>query len=66
MTTTVIVHNSHRNVRIITEEQVYDRDKKTMTDEWRVIDTYDLMSCTLYQTYCTDTRRLVIIEPPID
>jgi hypothetical protein len=65
MTTTVIVHNSHRKVRIVTEEQVFDRDKETMTDKWRVIDTYDLMPCALFQAYCTETRRLIISEPPI-
>lgn len=66
MTTTVLVHNNHRVVRVVTEDQVYDHDKKVMTNEWREVGTVDVPPGQLYTTYCTDTRRLSIIEPPIE
>lgn len=66
MTTTVLVHNGHRSVRVITEDRVWDSDKQALTDDWREAGTVDVLAGQLYQTYCTDTRRLSIVEPPED
>jgi hypothetical protein len=63
MTTTVLIHNGHRDVRVITEDRVWDADKKTLSDEWREVGTVDIKPGQLYQTYCTDARRLTIVEP---
>jgi hypothetical protein len=65
MTTTVLVHNGHRSVRVITEDRVWDAEKNALSDDWREAGTVDIATGKLYQTYCTDTRRLVIVEPAL-
>lgn len=64
MTTTVLVHNGHRKVRVITEDRLWDHDKQALSDAWKEASTYDVEPGALFQTYCTDTRRLTIVEPP--
>lgn len=66
MTTTVIVHNSHRAVTVETVDRVYDHDKRVMTDEWKSAGIVTVLPGQLYQSYCTDTRKLIIHEPPIE
>jgi hypothetical protein len=66
MTTTVLVHNGHRKVRVITEDRVWDAEKQALSDDWKETGTTDVDSGVLFNTYCTDTRRLVIVEPPIE
>ncbi len=63
MTTTVLVHNGHRTVRVITEDSVWDAEKGAPTNEWCRADAVDIPAGVLYQTYCTDTRRITIVEP---
>lgn len=63
MTTTVLVHNGHRSVRVITEDRVWDAEKNALSDEWKQVGAQFVAAGQLYQTYCTDTRRLVIVEP---
>ena len=65
MTTTVLVHNNHRKVRVLTEDRVYDHEKQVVTDEWRDAGSVDIEPGQLYQTYCTDTRRVTIVEPKV-
>jgi hypothetical protein len=62
MTTTVIVHNAHRDVTVITEDRVYDHAAAKMTDEWQATNRAHISAGQLYQTYCTDTRRIVVVE----
>jgi hypothetical protein len=66
MTTTVLVHNGHRSVRVITEDRVWDPEKKALSDTWKEVSSHDVAAGHLYQTYCTDTRRLTIVEPAIE
>lgn len=66
MTTTILVHNGHRAVDVETVDRVYDHEKQVMTDEWKSADKTTVRPGTLYQTYCTDTRKVVIHEPPIE
>lgn len=66
MTTTVLVHNSHRSVRVITEDRVWDADKQALSDTWTEAGSVDIAAGQLYQTYCTDTRRIAIVEPELD
>jgi hypothetical protein len=64
MTTTVLVHNGHRDVLVKTEDRVWDADKNALSDDWSQNEPYyRVLAGQLYQTYCTDTRRLVIVEP---
>jgi hypothetical protein len=63
MTTTVIVHNGHRAVRVVTEDLRWDVEKQMLSDEWTEVGSQDIPAGQLYQTYCTDTRRLMIVEP---
>lgn len=65
MTTTVLVHNGHRPVRVITEERAWDAEKNALSDNWLETGTVDIAAGQLFQTYCTDTRRLVIVEPAL-
>lgn len=65
MTTTVLVHNGHRPVRVIAEDRVWDAEKDALSDDWREAGAVDIAAGQLYQTYCTDTRRLVIVEPAL-
>jgi hypothetical protein len=63
MTTTVLVHNGHRLVRVITEDRVWDAEKNALSDEWVRAGAVTVGRGQLYQTYCTDTRRITIVEP---
>lgn len=63
MTTTVIVHNAFKSVRVITEDRVYDHDKNALSDAWKHSGAQYVAPGQLYQTYCTDTRRVIILEP---
>lgn len=63
MTTTVLVHNGHRLVRVITEDRVWDAEKNMLSEDWTAAGTVDVAPGQLFQTYCTDTRRLTIVEP---
>lgn len=66
MTTTVLVHNGHRAVSVVTEDRVWDAEKQALSDNWRAVDSVVIKPGVLYQTYCTDTRRLTIIEPALE
>lgn len=63
MTTTVLVHNGHRAVRVTTEDLVWDAEKNALSNDWAPSGSFDVAAGQLFQTYCTDTRRLVIVEP---
>lgn len=68
MTTTVIAHlpaNQPKRLLVETFDRVYDHEKKAMTDEWRKADWCFVEAGALYQTYCTDTRRVLISEVPL-
>ncbi len=65
MTTTVLVHNSHRKVTVITEDRLWDSEKQALSDQWCETEKFDVMPGVLFQTYCTDSRRLTIVEPDI-
>ena len=65
MTTTVLVHNGHRKVRVITEDRLWNFDENALSDVWKEVGTLDVEPGQLLQTYCTDTRRLTIVEPEI-
>lgn len=65
MTTTILIHNGHRAVDVENVDRVYDHDKDVMTDEWKSAGVVTIQPGTLYQTYCTDTRKVVVHEPPI-
>jgi hypothetical protein len=62
MTTTVIVHNAHTAVTVTTYDRVYDHEHGKMTDDWRKVDSHVVIQGQLYTTYCTNTRRLEIVE----
>lgn len=66
MTTTVLVHNSHRPVRVVTEDRVWDADKQALSDAWTAAGSVDIAAGQLYHGYCTDTRRITIVEPELD
>jgi hypothetical protein len=63
MTTTVFVHNPHRSVRVITEDRVWDEERKALSDLWKETGVQYVASGQLFQTYCTDTRRITVVEP---
>lgn len=58
MTTTVIIHNKHRDVTVEIQDRAWD-DK---TDNWLYVSTVVIGAGELYQNCCTDTRRLIITE----
>ncbi len=62
MTTTILVHNGHHSVRVTTEDRVWDAEKKVLTDDWVHVGTQYVAAGQLYQTYCTDTRRVTVFE----
>lgn len=65
MTTTVIAHlpaDQPKRLLIETFDRVYDFDEKTMTNEWKKVDYVFVAAGALYQTYCTDSRRVLISE----
>lgn len=61
MTTLVIVHNAHRKVVVNTLDRVYDHENKVMTDDWTRT-SFVVEPGNLYQTYCTDTRKIEVVE----
>lgn len=68
MTTTVLAHlppDQKKRLLVETFDRVYDHDKQVMTDEWRQVDTRIVDAGQLMQTYCTDTRRVLISEIPL-
>lgn len=68
MTTTVLAHlpaDQPKRLLIESFDRVYDHDKKVMTDEWRKSDWTIIAAGALCQTYCTDTRRVLISEIPL-
>lgn len=68
MTTTVIAHlppDQKKRLLVETFDRVYDHENKVMTDEWRKSDWYFVEAGRLCQTYCTDTRRVLISEVPL-
>ena len=66
MTTTVLVHlppnQKEKRLLIETFDRVYDHDKRR--SEWQKVDYVFVQAGSLYQTYCTDTRRVLISEVP--
>lgn len=62
MTTTIIVHNGHRTVTIKESDRAYDHDAKKLTDNWKETNRIVVQPGQLFQTYCTDTRRVEIVE----
>ena len=62
MTTTVLVHNPHVEVTVVTEDRVWDPEKKVMTDDWAKANLVVVGPGQLHQTYCTNTRRITIVE----
>lgn len=66
MTTTVIVHNSHRKVTVVMEDRLWDADKQALSDAWKETGRVDVHPGSLFNGYCTDTRRLTIVEPPLE
>lgn len=68
MTTSVFAHlpkDQKRRLLIETFDRVYDHDKQVMTDEWRKVDYRFVDAGDLMQTYCTDSRRVLISEVPL-
>ncbi|VIO73881.1 hypothetical protein [Bradyrhizobium ivorense] len=65
MTTSVLVHNADRAVRVVHEDRVYDHEKKVYTDDWKADGGANIAPGQLYHTYCTETRRVTIVEPPL-
>ena len=63
MTTTVLVHNGHRSVRVIFEDRVWDADKNELSNVWKQTEAHYVATGQLFQTYATDTRRVIIVEP---
>jgi hypothetical protein len=66
MTTTVLIHNGHRSVRVLTEDRQWDVEKNAISDVWKDAGSVDVPAGALYQTYCTDTRRVTIVEPELE
>lgn len=65
MTTTVLAHlppDRPRRLLIETFDRVYDHEKQVMTDEWKKVDSRFVSAGQLMQTYCTDSRRVLISE----
>ncbi len=68
MTTTVIAHlpvGQPRRLLIETFDRVYDREKQVLTDEWKKVSYVFVDAGNLYQTYGTDSRRILISEVPL-
>lgn len=68
MTTTVLAHlpkDQPKRLLIETFDRVYDPTTHNMTDEWKKSDFVFIDAGTLYQTYCTDSRRILISEVPL-
>ena len=68
MTTTVFAHlpvGQPKRLLIETFDRVYDHEKKVMTDEWKKVDYSFVEAGHLYQSYCTDSRRVLISEVPL-
>ena len=68
MTTTVLAHippDQKKRLLVETFDRVYDHDKQVMTDEWRQVDTRIVDAGQLMQTYCADTRRVLVSEIPL-
>ncbi len=68
MTTTVLAHlplNQKKRLLIETFDRVYDHTKQVMTDEWIKVDFRFVDAGALFQSYCTDSRRMLISEVPL-
>lgn len=68
MTTTVLAHlppDQPKRLLIETFDRVYDPVKEVMTNEWKKVDYTFINAGQLYQTYCTDSRRVLISEVPL-
>jgi len=68
MTTTVLAHlppDQPRRLLVETFDRVYDLDKQVMTDEWKKVDFSFVDAGRLFQSYCTDSRRILISEVPL-
>ena len=51
------------NVHVHVQDQVYDYDKKEMTNEWKTTETFPLdYAGALLTKYITSTRRILIEE----
>lgn len=66
MTTTILVHNAHRAVNVVSEDRVWNPQTQALTDDWHEVYKHSVEPGQLYQTFCTDTRRVTIIERPIE
>lgn len=65
MTTRVIVHNSHQTVEVIAEDRVLDQETLQYTDEWKEAIRVPVTPGQLFETYATNTRRIVVLEPMV-
>jgi len=68
MTTTVIAHlppDQKKRLLVETFDRVWDSDKQAMSNEWKKVDYTFVPAGALYQTYCTDSRRVLISEVPL-
>lgn len=59
MTTTVIVHNAHRNFTVKTLDRVFKDGKPT--DDYTVT-SYAMKAGEMFQTHATDTRKIEVSE----
>ena len=62
MTTTILVHNAHRKVTVRTSDRVWDNEKGEPTNKWTEPSSVVVEPGQLYSTYCTDTRKIEIVE----
>ena len=68
MTTSVLAHlppDQKKRLLVETFDRVYDHENKIMTNEWKKVDYVFIEAGRLYQTYCTDSRRVLISEVPL-
>lgn len=67
MTTKVVVScpdNSHWHVKVEIRDQVYDFEKKVMTEDWGLAGSFVLKQGESRETYITNSRKLVVSEVP--
>jgi hypothetical protein len=68
MTTTVMAHlpaDQPKRLLIETFDRVYDHANQVMTDEWKKVNFTIISAGHLFQTHCTDSRRVLVSEIPL-
>ena len=52
--------NSHWDIKVTIEDQVFSFETQKMTDEWRSVNTITLKPTESHETYVHSSRRLTV------